>query len=567
MSTIKERNLKANVSDNRKKRNCRFSFPECCKMNLNKDNSWRTKLKIPVFYILMIVVMTGCDPNLLETVPSDRISTDIFWETVDDAELAANAVYARLDGLHIVTYDGLTDILQTNEPFHRDPLEIQRGTLNTTSNRVLSEWNSAYTSIRRANDFMDNIDAVEGDPESINRLTGEVMTLRAYFYIKLAMLFGEVPLLTTGIDIEQGVNATRTPVDEVWNFIAEELDQAASWLPWENERRISRGVALGLKARAMLYAGRYQEAAEAAGSVIESGTYSLYPDYFELFQYAGQGNDEILLAREHMRDVNAHNIYSVLAPWSQISGSTGSQYVPTARIVEMYEMANGTSIDDPGSGFDPFNPYENRDPRLEASVFLNEKTPLPDGGIYGTTPGSDGSDAVQITVYSTITGFNVRKYVADEDYNNPGNSGLNISLMRYAEILLTYAEAKIELNEIDQSVYDAINEVRQRPSVEMPAITSGDASSQEELREVVRKERTVELAFEGFRLFDIRRWETAEEVMPGTPKGITYIEDGEVRQVELTGFERSFDPGRHYLWPIPNRAIELSPDLSQNPGW
>jgi starch-binding outer membrane protein, SusD/RagB family len=524
-------------------------------------------MKRTIVFSVFLMLLAGCDPNLLETVPTDRISTEIFWQTVDDAEFAANAVYARLDGRHIFTYDGLTDILQTNEPFHTDPIEIQRGIHATTSNRALSEWNSAYTSIRRANDFMDNIDRVEGNTEIINRLTGEVMTLRAYHYIKLAMLFGDVPLLTTGINIEEGTNAERTPVEEIWDFIAEELDQAASWLPWDNNRRVSRGTALGLKARAMLYAGRFAEAADAASQVIESGVHSLYPDYFELFQYAGQGNNEILLAREQARDFNAHNIYFVLAPWSQISGSQGSQYVPTAKIIEMYDMANGRPVDDPDSGFDPFDPYENRDPRLEASVFLNERTPLPDGGIYGTTPGSDGSDAVQITVYSTITGYNVRKYVANEDYQDPGNSGLNVSLMRYAEILLTYAEAKIELNETDQSVYDAINEVRQRPSVEMPAITPADASSQDELRELVRKERTVELAFEGFRLFDIRRWQIAEEVMPGTPRGMTYVEDGEIRQVELTGFERSFNPERHYLWPIPNRAIELSPNLTQNPGW
>jgi predicted TIM-barrel fold metal-dependent hydrolase len=158
----------------------------------------------------------------------------------------------------------------------------------------------------------------------------------------------------------------------------------------------------------------------------------------------------------------------------------------------------------------------------------------------------------------------VKKYVSEEDLQNPGNLGLNITLLRYAEVLLIYAEAKIEMNEIDQSVYDAINAVRQR--VNMPPITPSEASTQAEVRKVVRRERTVELAFEGLRLFDIRRWRIAEDVMQGNPKGTYYVKDGEVKQVEVTGVNRTFDPNKDYLWPIPSRERELV-DLSQNPGW
>jgi starch-binding outer membrane protein, SusD/RagB family len=516
--------------------------------------------------LLVICFFAGCDPDLLETVPNDRISSEIFWQTEQDAELAANAVYTTLDGLNIVGYDGITDLVLTNRGFDANVV-IQRGQMSADTDRFLNEWNSAYTGIRRANDFMDNIDRVDGDTDTINRLTGEVRTLRAYHYIKLAMLFGDVPLITTGIDIAGGRSLTRTSVNEVWDFIASELDQAASVLPWQNNHRINRGAAYGLKARAMLYAGRYTEAAESALNVIQSGEYELYPDYYELFQYGGQGNSEILLARERARDFNAHNVYNVLAPWSQIPGSNGSIYVPTAAMIDKYEMDNGLPISHPESGFDPFNPYENRDPRLYASVFLNNITEMPDGQVYGTTPGSDGSDAVQITVYSTITGYNIRKYVAEEDYGNPGNSGLNTTLLRFAEILLTYAEAKIELNEIDQSVYDAINRVRQRPTVEMPEVTPATAPSQNELRERVRNERTIELAFEGFRLFDIRRWEIAEDVIPGVPEGITYVVDGELRQVEIPERAATFNANRDYLWPIPIREIELNSNLAQNPGW
>ncbi|MCW9706626.1 RagB/SusD family nutrient uptake outer membrane protein [Fodinibius salsisoli] len=522
-------------------------------------------LKTIIVLIFASFVVIGCQPDLLETIPNDRISADIFWQTEADAELAANALYPTLDGLRTVTYDGITDILHTNRAFMGN-YTIERGRATADHGRFLGEWDDAYEAIRRANDFMDNIDRVESDnADVINRLKGEVMTIRAYHYIKLAMLYGDVPLITKGIDIEEGRNVTRTPVDEVWNFIASELDKAASLLPVDNGSRISQGVANGLKARAMLFAGRYAEAAVAAKDVMDSGQYDLHSSYFELFQYEGEGNNEVILQREYAKGTDNHNPYTVLAPWSQIGGSNGSQYVPTAKLVDLYKMKNGMAINEEGSGYDTSNPYENRDPRLKYSIFV-DGVPLPGGGVYNSTPGGDGSDPVGETIYATTTGFNVRKYVDEEDYTDPGNSGLNINLLRYAEVLLTYAEAKIELNEIDQSVYDAINAVRQRDDVSMPPITSADASSQTEMRAVVRKERTIELAFEGLRLFDIRRWKIAEDVMQGDPRGTYYVENDEVKQVEVAGIDRLFDPAKDYLWPIPERERELT-SLSQNPGW
>lgn len=525
-------------------------------------------MKNIIKYILLSlwIVPFGCQSDLLDTIPNDRISSEIFWKTLADAEFAANAVYPTLDGLNIFAYDGIADLLLTNPPFVEN-VDTQRGFGTVATQRFFQEWRSAYQGIRRANDFLENIDRVS-DPNitTINILKGEVMTIRAYHYIKLAMLFGDVPLITKSINIQDGKNVTRNSVKEIWDFVENDLSQAAEWLPYQ-KIRIGKGAALGLKARAMLFAGRFTSSASAAKTLMESGQFTLYPNYFKLFQYEGQNNPEVLLERQHANDVNRHNIYAVLAPWSQISGSAGSLYVPTAAMIDLYDMDNGRAITDPLSGFDPKNPYQKRDPRLYHSVFLTERTPLPNGGIYGSTPKTKGSDAVQITIYSTSTGYNVRKYVANEDFGNPSNSGLNIILLRYAEILLTYAEAKMELGEIDQSLFDALNQVRQRPSVNMPPINPADFGSRDDLRKLIQKERTVELAFEGLRLFDIRRWKIAESVMPGIPKGMTYLEGGEVKQVLLPGFERSFDPKRDYLWPIPQRERELNSNLTQNTGW
>jgi hypothetical protein len=233
--------------------------------------------------------------------------------------------------------------------------------------------------------------------------------------------------------------------------------------------------------------------------------------------------------------------------------------------VDAFETIDGKSITDPTSGFDPYNPYLKRDPRLRFSVYL-DGDPLPSGITFRPIPTSGTADAIGSTYIASTTGFNIKKYLNPEDFANPSNSGINIILLRYAEVLLTYAEAKIELNQLDQTVYDAINAVRnKRDDVKLPNITAG--LSQSALRTIVRHERQVELAFEGQRLFDIRRWKIAENVMVGPVYGITYVSNGQLVTVQSVAFNRVFDKSRHYLWPIPQKERNLNPKLVQNPNW
>ncbi|WP_244228381.1 RagB/SusD family nutrient uptake outer membrane protein [Mucilaginibacter kameinonensis] len=223
-------------------------------------------------------------------------------------------------------------------------------------------------------------------------------------------------------------------------------------------------------------------------------------------------------------------------------------------------------MNDAGSGFDPYHPYDNRDPRLRFSVYVDGDL-LPSGIAFKPAPNSGTADAIGSTYIASTTGYNIKKYINAEDYANPSNSGINIILLRYAEVLLTLAEAKIELDQIDQSVYDAINTVRNgRSDVKLPNIPTG--LTQEQLRQIVRHERTVELAFEGLHLFDIRRWKTAETVMNGPVYGITYADaSNKLVTVQVVSFNRVFDKSRHYLWPIPQKETYLNPNLKQNPNW
>ncbi|WP_031529079.1 RagB/SusD family nutrient uptake outer membrane protein [Dyadobacter crusticola] len=514
--------------------------------------------------IILLSAASACDRQLLDTIPNDRLPVELFWKTEQDATMAANAIYTYLEGPGIFSWDGMTDIGHTNQSFATEAL-IEKGQTDALNNKILSEWTNAYKGIRAANSFFNNIDKVQNaDAGKINVLKGEVRFLRAYLYMKLASLYGDVPLITTEISLQESREVKREPVAEVWNFVVSELTEAASLLPSapKQKGRISKGAALGFKARALLYASRYEEAAAAAKEVMGLNVYSLYPSYEKLFSYEAENNQEVLLDKQFIKDNYNNNVFATMAPYSQ-QASTNS-FVPTKNLVDAFAMNNGKDINDPASGFDPKNPYSNRDPRLRYSVFVTGER-LPDGKIYNPVPGSGTADAVGYSYITSTTGFTLKKYINPQDLAQPANGGINIILMRYAEVLLTYAEAKIELNQMDQSVLDAINQVRQRPDVNMPTLK--ELASQQMMRQIVRRERLVELAFEGLRFLDLRRWRIAEQVLPGKVYGMTYLENGSLKTVEAPAFERAFNKNRDYLWPIPQKERDLNPALTQNPNW
>ena len=518
---------------------------------------------------LFLLMLIGCDKNLLDSVPTDRLSENIFWKSQADAELAVNALYNDLDGAEIFYSDALTDIAHVNQPFAVDAY-IELGTYDASSSRLYNTWSSAYKGIGAANYFLANIGKIEGsrDEALIARFIGEARVLRAYQYIKLAYLFGGVPLVKAPLTLEEGRAVQRADLKEIYDFIDTELELAAASLPESYSSndigRITRWAALGLKARSDLYAGRFAAAAKAAKTIIDSKRFELYPLYANLFTYAAENNKEVLLDKQFLENIYTQSVFNLLAPYSQQNGQ--STYVPTKALTDSYETSSGLVITDPNSGYDPKNPYKNRDPRLTFSIFL-DGDPLPNGAIFHPAPNSVTADAVGSTYIASTTGFNIKKYIDKKDLANPSKSGLNIMLLRYAEILLTYAEAKIELGEIDGSVYEAINQIRNsRTDVKLPIISN--QVNQEQLRQLVRLERTVELAFEGLHLADIRRWKTAEKVVPGKVYGITYQNNnGEAVVVEAASESRVFDSKKHYLWSIPQREINLNPNLKQNPNW
>ncbi|QEC52500.1 putative outer membrane starch-binding protein [Anseongella ginsenosidimutans] len=551
-------------------------------------------------YILLLGLFstTWSCQDYLERFPLDSPSDETFLRSEAELDMAVTACYNRLwykppgtDQPFMLSLECASDL-----GWDRNSSGLQtlgRGSATPDNDYTGSFWEHFYRGVGRCNYILAKAGPLaETVPEEkYNRLLAEVRFLRAYFYSYLNELFGGVPLLTEPVELAES-EIPRSSREEVTDFILAELDAALPYLLPVTDKstagRATQGAALALKSRIALYNERWETAAQAASQLMEEGNYQLHDHYGELFQYAGEDSPEIIFAVQYLKGTAVHSLARLY--YSRIALGHSNK-IPVQPLVDAYECTDGLTIDK-SPGFDPDEPFANRDPRLGYTVVLPQSRFInyifethPDSTetwSYNTNPPTRVNNVESSHAYATFSGYLWRKYADVADKDDRDNSELNVTLMRYAEVLLNYAEAKIELNQIDQSVYDAINAVRGRPSVEMPLITPG--KNQAEMRSIVRKERKYELAGEGLRLFDIRRWKIAGEVMPGkllgripddflaeapvidengTPHYENVSNAGQMRVIE----NRLFDEGRDYLWPIRRLELETNPALEQNPGY
>jgi hypothetical protein len=536
-------------------------------------------MKNIVIYLILTIVCWGCS-DVLDTVPTDRLSSEVYWQTDKDAEYAANAVYRFLEShVTVLGRDEMSDIARATFETS-DETKVEASIADPQTNIFQNTWNDLYKGIRRCNDYMANIDRITvTDEAKVNRLTAEVRTLRCYFYARLVAYFGDVPLVTTPIGISESKALTRTPVSEIYDFIYKEITESVGSLPvtTTEKGRVTKGAANGILARTMLFAAGnvtgtdnrtatyYERAKAAADAVIASKVYSLLPAYKDLFLYASENNQEVVFDKQFMKDVYAN---SVMNNFGAVSlGNNGSSMSPTIQLVNEYETVNGKKIaDDPT--YNPMNPYVGRDPRLKYTLYVPGEL-LPNGTTYDSRPGwSNSADVVGASYQVSKTGLLPKKYINVEDIgqSNRTNCGINLILIRYAEILLTAAEARIELNVEPDLALEYINTIRQRADVDMPELSG--ITGQTALREAVRHERMVELALEGNRFFDIRRWKVGETVCNMDKiEGMQYIDrTSGVPVTVTTDYKKKFTE-RDYLWPIPYNERQLNTNLTQNSGW
>ncbi|HSJ68260.1 MAG TPA: RagB/SusD family nutrient uptake outer membrane protein [Anditalea sp.] len=546
--------------------------------------------KYIIYSLLMSMFILGsCNDDFLDIAPLDVVTNETFWESEEQLILALNGLYGNVKAKNTVDMENLGD--NTLWPSTTAYQQIGSGNFGNDLGTLNTEWTTQYRAIRQANAFLENYQRAEMDPERREALAGEARVIRALGYLFLTSFFGDVPLVTTTLTVEE-VYVPRSPRSEVVNFVLQDLDLAAQHLSNEipsgaDLGRMNRGAALALKARLAIYNGMYEVAEQAAKEVIDMGVYQLYStgnpatDYNDLFSYKGRQangqNRETIIARLHLPDLVLHNLSREIQVPDQVA-----RWNPTKSLVDSYLMVDGLPIDrSPLYVENSYNDvFQNRDPRMTQTI-LSPGSPW--GGRFDGRAVNNNPDIFMEPKFNndrrgsvTITGYYFTKYAELSTVGLVGRDHNDIHLLRYAEVLLTYAEARLEQGKLTQEDVDmTINLLRDRVGMKRMDLTELDQLGLD-VREEIRRERRVELALEGQRYFDILRWQQgpilAEDVKGMKKSWATnpshvanFAEDSNGYIVAFSG--RTFVAPRNYLWPIPLPQLERFPELGQNPGW
>lgn len=562
-----------------------------------------------------MVLILSCNKDYLNRFPESDPNSATYYTTADQLTLAINAAYNNLsyqqDGFpYQMQLEGTSDIIWQRPATDAQTIGLGQHTSNTAMIKTI--WTQSYIGIGRCNALLDNMNKAKPvtPAAQYSRIEGEAKFLRAYYYGTLISLYGDVPLVVKSMPTEESYLA-RTPKAEVLNAIFNDLDSAAAKLPLSytgtDIGRATKTSALAFKSRIALYNAKWDVAAAASKAVIDLGYHALYPNYRNLFMYVGENSKESIFAFDYKLTIRTN-----AAPQNnQARNSSGySGLIPTRALADSYECTDGLTIDK-STLYSTVDPFKNRDPRMRQTLLGDGDTWFGAGGItFNMTFHPDSTTCSRYTptfakipnlevtnAFSSYSGFIMKKYLDPQDMAVPNQSELAFMLIRYAEVLLNYAEAKIELNQIDASVLDAINLVRARgygvaatQTTLYPAIKT---TNQTELRAIVRRERKIELAGEGLRVFDIRRWNIAEKVMNGIlfgkamNKAIYYslpkpaLDENSspdytsfTSLLSVVGNFKIMDNPRVFkshnlLWPIPQAELDVNknPGFKQNPGY
>ena len=553
-------------------------------------------------------VNLSCDKDLLD-VESTSLTDQAVWADSNLAEAFVRGLYTGVRladkepghnggdtpagfgrGFHWAMWASVSDeaIYSNDDATYL----VQRGQLSPSNYGFMSTtWGRSFRNIREVNLALSKIDtdASPFDAETKNLLIGELHFIRAFRYFELLRGFGEVPLMGDEVyDLNSNFDGLydRKSKAEVVSYITQELETAIDMLPPSNGARATDAAAMALKSRVLLYAAsplftdgvddtaKWATAAQAAQDVMNLNRFSLVTNldadpsenFRKLFVTRTMTSEDIFM-RFYMP---ASNSGGRAIPIERMNGPNGSGgwggNCPMQNLVDDFEMIDGSDIEDPGSGYDPQDPYTNRDPRFYATVVYNGSI-LRDRAYESFVPNGKDSPEGNEPWNTSPTGYLMRKFIQEDitlnDWNNMGASPWRY--FRYAEILLNYAEAQNEAAGPDQSVYDAVNAVRQRAG--MPVLSG---LTKDQMREALRNERRVELAYEEHRYFDVRRWMIAMDVenKPAKSIEITKASNGDLTYEEGIALDGKKFEEKHYWFPIPQSDITASGGkLKQNPGY
>ncbi len=505
-------------------------------------------MKKNIFSLLCMLVgiLSSCNEDFLNRDPLDRISSNSFWQTKGDFDKALTASYGMLQN-SIFSYgmpnlDAITDNAYGQHNYWSSQTIVRGDISPSTGGYITDVYNVSYQAIARFNEFLMQLSTYQEsdmDESMKTQYEAEVRFLRGFFYFQLYYSYGAVPIVTEPLTLENQVQPKAT-ADQVLEQSLTDLDFAIQNLPavpfYENIGHAVKSSAEALKARVLLYAA-YDEngnpdpamltqVRDLALSVMGAG-YELNPVYENVFRDGTQeGNQEIVFSIKFLAPDNATPMDQWLGDWLVVS--------PLQNLVDEYESTDGLPWGE-SPLTNPDDPRENRDPRLEKTIFFDSVAI---------------DDNIHFPSNNRPTGYGVKKFLSPGlmPYGYATQSQQDWVMLRLAEVMLMYAEAQNELSGPDASVYEAIDAIRAR--VTMPGLPAG--LDQQQMRERIRHERRIELAFEGLRYYDLKRWRLADEVLNNVTDGVIPYH-----------FEERF-----YLWPLPQTEIDKSQGvLEQNPDY
>jgi starch-binding outer membrane protein, SusD/RagB family len=537
-----------------------------------------SKINKKLLVVISIFLFGACSEEYLNPEPRTVYTETEIWKTMENTYLYINGFYKPIyeygpfgsKYAGVALNDGFSDIVK----YHQHVMGPNGGDVNKTilssvispNNPVLSDYSYEYNRIRRINEFLFGLENYATYDEADKTLMeAQARFFRGFLHFMLVRSHGGI-IIRDYIDGPNEAFKARSTENECYDFITKELDFAADNLPreWDatNLGRLTRGGVMGYKSRVMLYAGRWQDAIDAAEEVIkeEGNLYQLESDYDKIFK-TKDSKEGVLSYR--FGGTLGHGFHKLYCPKGDKSEGVIGIAGPTLEMVDSYRMADGSEFDwnNPGHAA---NPYENREPRFYASILYNG-APWKGRTIETFVGGKDGFEpyGAQQSSGGTTTGYYIRKMI-DENAPMDGVSSQTWYEVRYAEVLLNHAEALNELGRGSEALV-SLNKVRQR--AKLPDITVTD---QEALRQIIREERKVELAFEGHRLWDLRRWKTAVDVLNGKRMhGTKITKDGEsfiYETVECDDQNRIFKES-YYKLPVPQSEINNNPLCKQTPLW
>lgn len=560
---------------------------------------------------LLVLSFTAC--KKYEQFPVDKVPVSLVFDKYDSLGTKAgqylNSMYGSLrNGRNAIGGDYLDaasdDAISSAAGSANQATILSTATYNSftlpADENVWSGSRSYWSAIRMANEFVSNIGLVPVQ-QTYNGLSmkyvwkSEARFLRAYFYFELVKRYGGVPLLGDKVyTLNDNIALPRNSFADCIKYIVSECDAIKDTLlavpipsPNANYGRATKGAALALKARVLLYAAsplfnggnidpanpltgytdyninRWAQATAAAKDVMDMNAYSLI-NFKDVF--LTQNNAEVIFIRQ---GDNGNAVESANGPVGFPGANGLGRTSPTQDLVDSYPMSNGLPIIDPASGYDANNPYANRDPRLSYTVLYNGAQWL--NTQLQTYEG--GQSKPNLSQQQTLTSYYARKFMGNfESTNSYGTHSEDWVIFHYAEILLNYAEAENEtVTTPGSDVYNAIIALRQRAGI--AAGTDGMYGlkpnlSQAEMRTIIQNERRIELAFEESRFFDIRRWKIAETVMNQPLRGEMIIRSGNSYTYNTVNvLTTKFTASKMYLYPIPYDEVLKNPNMKQNPGW